>query len=177
MAESPSRAAGQGDSRIALGRITGSFGVQGWVKIQSYTDPPEQILAFPVWRADLAGGGHRDLTHREGRRHGKGLVARLKGVDDRDQATSLARLELWIERRELPVLKDGEYYQADLVGLEVVNLQGQVLGRVDHFLDTGANAVMVVIGEREHWLPMVPRHVPKVDLERGRITVDWDADF
>jgi 16S rRNA processing protein RimM len=175
MAESPSRAAG--DSRIELGRITGCFGVRGWVKIQSYTEPPEQILEFPVWRADLPGGGHRDLTHFEGRRHGKGLVVRLTGIDDRDQAMALARQELWIERRELPALPGGEYYQADLVGLEVVNLEGHVLGRVDHFLDTGANAVMVVIGAREHWLPMVPRHVPKVDLEQGRITVDWDPDF
>ena len=177
MAESPSRAAGQGDNRIALGRITGSFGVRGWVKLVSYTEPPEQILAFPVWRADLPGGGHRDLRHLEGRRHGKGLVARLTGIDDCDQASALSRLELWIELSELPALKDGDYYQADLVGLEVVNLEGHVLGRVDHFLDTGANAVMVVIGEREHWLPMVPRHVPKVDLERRRITVDWDPDF
>ncbi|MGB5131653.1 MAG: ribosome maturation factor RimM [Steroidobacteraceae bacterium] len=177
MTESPSQATGQGDSRIALGRITGSFGVRGWVKIQSYTEPPEQMLEFPVWRADLPGGGHRDLTHLEGRRHGKGLVVRLSGVEDRDQAIALARQELWIERRELPALRDGEHYQADLVGLEVVNLEGRVLGRVDHFLETGANAVMVVIGAREHWLPMVPRHVQRVDLGQRRITVDWDPDF
>jgi len=177
MAESPSSAAGQGDSRIALGRITGPFGVRGWVKIVSYTEPPEQILDFAVWRADLPCGRHRELTHVEGRRHGKGLVVRLTGIEDRDQALALARQELWIERRELPALKAGEYYQADLVGLEVVNLEGRALGRVDHFLDTGANPVMVVIGEREHWLPMVPRHVRKVDLGRGSITVDWDPDF
>ena len=177
MAEPPSQAAGPGDSRIALGRITGSFGVRGWVKVKSYTEPPEQILEFPVWRADLPGGGHWNLMHLEGRRHGKGLVARLSGIEDRDQAKALAGQELWIERRELPALKDGEHYQADLVGLEVVNLEGRVLGRVDHFLETGANAVMVVIGEREHWLPMVPRHVQRVDLARGRITVDWDPDF
>ena len=177
MAEPPSQATGQGDSRIALGQITGSFGVQGWVKVRSYTEPPEQILDFPVWRADLPGGGHRELTHFEGRRHGKGLVVRLSGVADRDQAIALARLELWIERRELPALKDGEHYQADLVGLEVVNLEGHVLGRVDYFLETGANAVMVVIGEKEHWLPMVPRHVQRVDLGQRRITVDWDPDF
>ena len=177
MAEPPSQAAGPGDSRIALGRITGSFGVRGWVKVKSYTEPPEQILEFPVWRADLPGGGHWNLMHLEGRRHGKGLVARLSGIEDRDQAKALAGQELWIERRELPALKDGEHYQADLVGLEVVNLEGRVLGRVDHFLETGANAVMVVIGEKEHWLPMVPRHVRRVDLGQGRITVDWDPDF
>ncbi len=139
--------------------------------------PPEQILAFPVWRTDLPGGGHRDLTHFEGRRHGRGLVARLQGIEDRDQATALSGEELWIERHHLPALPEGEYYQADLVGFEVVNLEGHVLGRVDHFLETGANAVMVVIGEREHWLPMVRRHVPKVDTGRRRITVDWDPDF
>jgi 16S rRNA processing protein RimM len=177
MAESPSRDAGPGDNRVVLGRITGPFGIRGWVKIASYTEPPEQILAFPVWRAERPGGGHRELRHLEGRRHGKGLVARLEGIDNRDQAMALARLELWIERRELPALRDGEYYQADLVGLEVVNLEGCVLGRVDHFLETGANTVMVVIGEREHWLPMVPRHVPKIDLAGGRVTVDWDPDF
>ena len=177
MAKTPSQAAGRGDDRVALGRITGAFGVHGWVKIESYTEPREQILAFPTWRADLPGGGHRDVTHLEGRRHGKGLVARLAGVDDRDQAIALARQELWIERRELPALRSGEYYQSDLIGLEVVNLEGRVLGRVDHFLDTGANAVMVVVGERERWLPMVPRHVPKIDVAGGRITVDWDADF
>jgi 16S rRNA processing protein RimM len=176
MAEPPSPT-GPGDSRIALGRITGSFGVRGWVKVLSYTQPPEQILEFPVWRADLPGGGIQKLTHLEGRRHGKGLVARLEGIEDRDQATALARQELWIERRELPALRSGEHYQADLVGLEVVNLEGHVLGRVDHFLETGANAVMVVIGEKEHWLPMVPRHVQRVDLGQRRITVDWDPDF
>ena len=177
MAESPSLAAGQEVSRIDLGRITGPFGVRGWVKIVSYTEPPEQILDFPVWRTDLPGSGHRELTHLEGRRHGKGLVVRLTGIEDRNQALALARQELWIERRELPALKAGEYYRADLVGLEVVNLEGRVLGRVDHFLDTGANPVMVVIGEREHWLPMVPRHVRKVDLNQGSVTVDWDPDF
>lgn len=176
MAESPSPAAARGNSRVALGRITGPFGVRGWVKVVSYTEPPEQILDFPVWRADLPDGGHQ-LTHLEGRRHGKGLVVRLTGIDDREQAIALARQELWIERRELPALPDGEYYQADLIGLTVVNLEGRVLGRVDHFLDTPANAVMVVIGEREHWLPMGPRHLRRVDFERGRITVDWDPDF
>lgn len=177
MAEPPSQATGPGDSRIALGRITGAFGVRGWVKVESYTQPPEQILEFPVWRADLPGGGTRNLRHLEGRRHGKGLVARLEGIEDRDQAMTLARQELWIERRELPALKAGEHYQADLVGLEVVNLEGRVLGLVDHFLETGANAVMVVIGEKEHWLPMVSRHVQRVDLGQRRITVDWDPDF
>lgn len=177
MADSPSQADRPGTSRIELGRIAAPFGVRGWVKVESYTEPPEQILEFPVWRADRPGSGCRELRHLEGRRHGKGLVVRLAGIEDREQALALARRELWIERRELPALKEGEYYRADLVGLAVVNLEGRVLGRVDHFLDAPANAVMVVVGEREHWLPVVPRHVRRVDLEGGRITVDWDPDF
>ncbi len=163
--------------RIVLGRITGPFGVRGWVKIVSFTDPPDQILDYPTWRADLPGTGSRELRHTEARRHGRGLVVRIEGVDDRNAALALAKPELWIERRELPALKEGEYYRADLIGLEVVNLQGERLGCVDHFLDLPANAVMVVIGEREHWLPLGRRQVFRVDLERGRILVDWDAEF
>jgi len=177
MVESPSRAAGRADTRVELGRITGPFGVRGWVKVISYTEPPEQILAYPVWRIDLREGGHRELRHMEGRRHGKGLAIRLAGIDDRDQARALSRQELWIERQDLPPLKKGEYYRADLVGLEVVNLEGRALGRVSHFLDAPASAIMVVAGEKEHWLPVVPRHVQHVDMGAGRITVDWDPDF
>jgi 16S rRNA processing protein RimM len=171
------RDAGGGQSRIVLGRITGPFGVRGQVKVISYTDPPEQILEYLVWRADLPGAAGRELRHHEGRRHGKGLVVRIDGITDRSAANALARPELWIERREMPALKDGEYYRADLVGLEVVNLEGQRLGRVDRFLDLPANPVMVVVGEREHWLPLGPHQLLRVDLERGRITVDWDAGF
>ena len=160
-----------------LGRITGPFGVRGWLKVISLTDPLEQILDYPSWRVDLPRAGRRELRPLESRRHGKGLVVRFEGIDDRDAAIALGRLELWVERRELPALKKDEYYRADLVGFEVVNLQGQPLGRVDHFLDMPANAVMVVVGEREHWLPLGADQVFRVDLEHGRITVDWDPDF
>ncbi|MGH8131425.1 MAG: ribosome maturation factor RimM, partial [Steroidobacteraceae bacterium] len=98
-------------NRIVLGRITGPFGVRGWVKIASFTDPAEQILGYPLWRADLPGGGIRELRHAEGRKHGKGLVARLEGIEDRNAALALAKPELWIERRELPGLMEGEYYR------------------------------------------------------------------
>jgi len=165
------------EDRIVLGRITGPFGVRGWVKITSFTDPPEQILDYPLWRAGWPGEDNRELRPAEGRRHGKGLVVRLEGIDDRDAALALAKPELWIERRELPALEEGEHYRADLIGLEVVNLPGERLGRVDHFLDLPAGTVMVVVGERERWLPLGKERLLRVDLERGRITVDWDAAF
>ena len=164
-------------TRVVLGRISGPFGVRGWVKIASYTDPPEQILDFPMWRADRPGSGTQELRHAEGRRHGKGLVVRVEGIDDRDAALALGKPELWIESRELPALRGGEHYQKDLIGLEVVNLQGERLGRVEHFLDMPAGAVMVVVGERERWLPTGRDRLIAVDVVKGRITVDWDAEF
>ncbi len=177
MPSAPSRASARERERIVLGRIQGPFGVRGWVKLQSYTEPPEQLLEFPRWQVALAAGGSRELVPLEGRRHGKGLVARLVGIVDRDAAAALARSELWVERRELPALRRGQYYRADLIGLEVVDQVERRLGRVDHFVDLPANAVMVVKGEREHWVPLLPKHLRQVDLARGRIVVDWDPDF
>ena len=160
-----------------LGRIAGPFGVRGWVKVASYTEPPGQILDFPTWRADLPGMAGRELRHAEGRPHGKAFVVRLEGVGDREAAAALGKPELWVDRAELPALKAGEFYRADLVGCEVVNLAGESLGRVDGFLDLPANPVMVVVGDRERWLPVGPGQLLRVDAGSRRITVDWDAEF
>jgi 16S rRNA processing protein RimM len=164
-------------TRIVLGRVTGPFGVHGWVKVASFTEPREQILEYPLWRAVQANGASRELRPAEGKAHGKGLVVRLEGIGDRDAAIALGKPELWVEREELPLLRPGEHYQADLVGFEVVNLQGAHLGRVDHFLDLPANPVMVVVGERERWVPAAPGRLLRVNAGERRITVDWDAEF
>lgn len=177
MTPAPSASTQREHERIVLGRIGGPFGVKGWLKVQSFTEPPEQILGFPRWRATPPAGGSRELRPLEGRRHGKGLVVRIEGVGNRDEAAALAQWELWVERQELPALGRGEYYRADLVGLAVVNEEGRALGRIDHFIDLPANPVMVVKGEREHWVPLVPRHLRQVDLEQGRVVVDWDPEF
>jgi 16S rRNA processing protein RimM len=164
-------------TRIVLGRVTGPFGVRGWVKVASFTEPREQILEYRRWQAGRPDGVSRELRPAEGKVHGKGLVVRIEGIADRDAAIALGKPELWVERGELPVLRPGEHYQADLVGFEVVNLQGVHLGRVDHFLDLPANPVMVVVGERERWLPVGPGQRLQVNAAERRITVDWDAEF
>lgn len=173
----PSSGAPGNPDRVIVGRITGPFGVRGWVKVMSFTDPPAQVLEFPLWRAEQVRGGSRELRHAEGRRHGKGFVVRIEGVTDRDAAIALAKPELWIERRELPALRPGEYYRADLIGFEVVNREGLRLGRVDHFLDLPANVVMVVDGERELWVPLGRERHFAVDLQARRVIVDWDPEF
>ena len=164
-------------TRIVLGRIAGPFGVRGWLKVASYTDPPGQIFEFPRWQAEGPRGASRELQVAESRPHGKGFVVRFEGFDDRDAAIALGQPELWVERAELPVLPAGEHYREDLVGYEVVNLAGAALGRVDGFLDLPANAVMVVAGDRERWLPVGPGQLLRVDAGRRRITVDWDPEF
>jgi 16S rRNA processing protein RimM len=164
-------------TRVVLGRVTGPFGVKGWLKVESFTEPPAQILEFPRWRADAPGRAARELKPAEGRSHGKGLVVRFDGIDDRDAAVALGKPELWVEREELPALKPGEHYRADLVGFEVVNKEGVSLGRVGRFVDLPANAVMVVVGERERWLPVGPGQLLRVDAVKRCITVDWDAEF
>ncbi len=168
---------GPGERRVALGRITGAWGVRGWVRLQSWTEPPEQILEFGTWQATGPGGAAIELQPLRGHRQGRQLVAQLAGVEDRDAAQALAGSELSVRRDEFPPPAAGEYYRADLVGLEVVTLEGQALGRVDHFVETPANPVMVVRGEREHWLPAVPRYLRQVDLDRGRVVVDWDPEL
>ncbi|HKY00072.1 MAG TPA: ribosome maturation factor RimM [Steroidobacteraceae bacterium] len=164
-------------TRIVLGRIAGPFGVRGWLKVASYTDPPAQIFEFPRWQAEGPRGARLELRVIESRPHGKGFVARFEGFDDRDAAVALGKPELWVERAELPALPAGEHYRGDLVGYEVVNLAGEPLGRVDGFLDLPANAVMVVAGDRERWLPVGPGQLLRVDAGRRRITVDWDPEF
>jgi 16S rRNA processing protein RimM len=164
-------------TRIVLGRIAGPFGVRGWLKVASFTDPPAQIFDYACWRADGPDGATRELHPEESRAHGKAFVVRLQGIDDRNAAIRLGRPEFWVDRQELPVLKKGEFYRADLLGYEVVNLAGADLGRVDHFLDLPAGPVMVVVGERERWLPAGPGHLLRVEPQSRRITVDWDAEF
>jgi 16S rRNA processing protein RimM len=151
--------------------------VKGWVRVFSYTEPRENIVNYQPWYLQV-GGGWQPRQVAEGRRHGKGVTVRLDGCEDRDQALTLLNCEIGVRRDQLPDTAPGEYYWQDLVGLAVVNLQGETLGRVDHLLETGANDVLVVAGERERLIPFVlQRIVRQVDLQAGVIQVDWDRDF
>lgn len=169
MAETASR-------RVLLGRISGLFGVRGWVKIHSHTEPREQILDYADWQ--IGRNGHwRDAQVAEAAAHGKGLIARLDGYQDRDRAAELVGCDIAINRDDLPELQEG-YYWCDLQGLRVVTGDGVELGRVDHLFSTGANDVMVVRGDRERLLPWLrPDVIRDVDLDAGVISVDWDPDF
>ncbi|MCR4347433.1 MAG: ribosome maturation factor RimM [Sulfuricaulis sp.] len=164
------------DGLVHFGRITGLFGVQGWVKVFSHARPRESIIDYSPWLVKTA-GDWRELVVEEGRAQGKGVVAKLAGVDDRDQASQLIGADIEIKFSQLPPLLKGEYYWTQLVGLEVVNLAGERLGKVDHLVETGANDVLVVLNGKERWLPVTAKVIRGVDLEAGVIRVDWEADF
>lgn len=165
--------------RVPLGRIVGIFGVHGEVKLESWTEPRERIFDYRPWLLASAPGEVQTVDGVRGRKQGKGLVARLPGVDDRDQAAALVGRDILVDRGQLPAPAEGEFYWADLEGLEVVTTEGVVLGRVSHLVATGANDVLVVHGGgKEHLLPFVrERYVQDVDMEAGRIVVDWDPNF
>ena len=161
---------------IALGKIVGVFGIKGWVKVFSETRPREQIFKYSPWILELNGSViEAELV--EGKLQGKGLIASLKGFTDCDQAKQLNGAVITVPEQALPVTGKDEYYWSQLVGLNVVNLQGINLGRVKSLFETGANDVMIVKGDEEHLIPFTRYAVIDVDLDSGMITVDWDEDF
>jgi 16S rRNA processing protein RimM len=162
-----------------LGRLSGVFGVRGRLKLWSYTDPPDAILGYGELQLRVPGGGaERPVSLVGSRAHGKGFVIQIDGVDDPDTAASLVGSELAVDRSRLPDPSDGEYYWVDLEGLAVATIDGRALGRVERMMETGANDVMVVVGDRERLIPFTVGHtVRDVDLKGGLIRVDWDPDF
>jgi 16S rRNA processing protein RimM len=162
-----------------MGRIVGLYGVQGWLKIESWAEPRMRIFDYQPWLLSAAPGEEAEISGVQGRTQGKGMVAQLPGVDDREQAAALIGTDIYVARELLPPLPENEYYWVDLEGLEVVTTEDVNLGRVSHLFATGANDVVVVRdGARERLIPYVQgSYVRLVDLSAGRMVVDWDPEF
>jgi 16S rRNA processing protein RimM len=162
---------------VVVGEILGAFGVRGWVKVHSYTQPPENILKYSPWLIG-ANGNAEECKVIEGRRHGNTVVACLESITDRDRAALLRGSAISVPRDRFPPPKPGEFYWTDLVGLEVRTTAGVVLGKVANMMETGANDVMNVHGDRERLIPFVMgEFVKEVRLDEGILIVDWDPDF
>jgi len=162
---------------ISIGKINGIFGVKGWLKIFSYTEPRENILTYSPWVLKK-GKESKDVKVIDGRRHGKTVVASLDGLDDRDEAVTLNGWDILIHPEQLPKPRQDEYYWADLVGLQVKTSDGLVLGVIDSMLETGANDVIIVRGDRERLIPFIQgQTVISIDLNTGVMIVNWDTDF
>ena len=174
---------------LVIGRISGCYGVKGWVKIHSYTEPAENFLAYDGFQLKRR-SGLEPVEFESGRRQGRGLVAHIKGVDDRTRAESYKGLEIVVSKEQLPTLEAGEFYWQQLQGLQVwchsreqTGEEVVLLGTVDYLIDTGANDVLVVkacegsFDKQERLIPYLPDDVVTgVDLDGGRIEVDWFLD-
>ncbi|TAN05749.1 MAG: 16S rRNA processing protein RimM [Rhodanobacteraceae bacterium] len=167
------------ERRVLLGRIVGVHGVHGAVKVESYTEPRLAIFGYTPWLLEREPGRFDAIEGAHGHAQGKGIAAMLPGVADRDVAAGLVGANVWVSRAALPELPPGEFYQTDLEGLQVVDTAGVDLGRVTELFDNGAHMVLATrdAGGRERLIPYVAGvYVQSVDLDAGRITVDWNPD-
>ncbi len=172
---------------LVVGKITTVYGVKGWVKLYSFTEPMENILGYESCFIQV--NGTWQLLELEAvKHHGKGLIAKIKGVEDREQARLYCQCDIAVDKEEMPLLDDEDFYWHQLVGLSVytVTVDGEqlLLGKVQQMMETGANDVLVVqksqgsIDRRERLIPWLPDQVIKqVDIENGQIIVDWDPEF
>ena len=164
------------DELICVGHVLGAQGIKGWLRVYSNTSPRGNIIDYSPWVMDL--DGERKTVSVEGRLQGKHVLARIEGCDDRNQAEALTGCRILIEPSQLPQLAEGDYYWSDLIGLEVESLQGESLGVVSSLLETGADDVLVIDGDRERLIPFVIGEiVHQVDTDAGRIVVDWQPDY
>lgn len=175
-------------NKTVMGKITSVYGVKGWVKVYSYTQPKENISQYKNWV--LEGGERSGLVKiLSCKAHGNGLIAQIAGCSDRDEAKAYTGSLITVSSEELPELPEGEYYWHQLQGLKVYVLSDDgstrvLLGRISHLIETGSNDVIVVkkckdsLDAKERLIPYLPDQVVKsIDLELGEMLVDWDPEF
>lgn len=173
----------QQSEQIVVGRLGAVYGVKGWLKVQSFTDDPESIFEYSPWL--LSQKTEREMKVVEWRRHNNGLIARLEGISDRDEAARLTGADICITADELPALADDEFYWRDLIGMRVVNTKGYDMGVVEQIMPTASNDVLVVkansndgFGKSERLIPFIQsEYVTAVDKEAKQIQVEWPSDF
>lgn len=162
-----------------LGKIADPYGIRGWVRLHAFGDDPLDWADMPVWWLSPDGEAWREVKLNGLRAHGDGLVALFEGAADRNGAEALKGLLVGAPHDALPATAEDEYYWADLIGLAVVNADGESLGRVESLIETGANDVLRVVSESgaERLLPFVAAVVLAVEKEAGRIRVEWQSDW
>ncbi|PDH36009.1 MAG: ribosome maturation factor RimM [OM182 bacterium MED-G24] len=173
---------------VVVGRLGGAYGIKGWIRLTSYTDPPEQIMKYQPWqlvrnKPGRSKGASSQIVVEAVQHQNNGLIAKLKGIDDRNEAEQWTGVDIEIEVGLLPVLDDEEVYWHQLEAMKVVNKSGECLGEVDHMMDTGAHDVLVVrpseqsIDGRDRMIPYVKEKILGVDLVSRIVQVDWAVDY
>lgn len=162
---------------VVMGVVRGAFGVKGWLRVHAETEYPESLLSYPVWWVGRESHWEPYKCER-GAIHLKFLVAKLESIEGREAAKVLRGMQVAVPRIELPVPEEGEYYWTDLIGLEVVNRQGVVLGKVTELIKTRAHEILVVRSPgSDFMIPFVAQYVLDVQLLAGKVQVDWGFDY
>lgn len=162
---------------VPMGYIKGAFGVKGWVKISANTEYTDSLLDYPQWRLTRNGKSIM-LALENGKLNGDELQVKFEQINDRDAAHELRGYTIEINRADFAPAEEDEYYWADLVGMNVVNLQGESLGSVMNLMETGAHDILVIDGEHgQKLIPFVEQFINEVDNEKRIITADWGLDY
>jgi 16S rRNA processing protein RimM len=164
---------------ITIGKIIGAFGVRGWVRLNSFADPAENLFKLKNLQLELPGNPPNKihaLTLQSHQAHQHNWVAQFAECQDRDQALAWRNAEIKVSREQLPDLPEGQYYWMDLEGLEVINLNKESLGHIDHLFATGANDIIAVKQDKkELYIPYLkPQVIKEVNMEQGFMLVDWE---
>lgn len=162
---------------VVIGRFGRPHGIKGFLTVISFTEPRENILQYKDWHA-LINKQWLPLKLLQLDVNNKFILALVEGYLQREEAARLTNVEIAVKRIQLPTLQEGEYYWHQLMGMQVVTLEGDILGDVNDMMSTGSNDVLVVVGEKRHLIPYLPgKSVIEINDSQRKITVDWDKDF
>jgi len=163
---------------VVMGRIVAAQGLLGWVKVQAFSEHLDALIDYDTWQLGNDNHPWREVKVLECKTHTKVLVAKLEGISDRTAAENCKGLLIAVPRSSLPKQGADEYYWSDLIGMSVVNLEGEQLGVVDNMLDMGANDIICVRSDKgEILIPFLAHVVQDVSLDEKLIRVDWQADY
>ena len=170
----------QNNPPLIIGRVGGVYGIKGWLKISSFTRPCENIFSYSPWLLLMNDTWH-EISFDEFQKRGERFLVKFLGIDNPDDANQYVNSNIAITEKQLPRLKEGEYYWRDLIALNVINQDGILLGRISEIIETGANDVFVIINEdKERQKILIPSvmgvYIRKIDLTTQTMNVDWVVD-
>ena len=163
---------------VTLGRFGSVFGVKGWIKVHSFTEPLGNILQFHThWLIQNNKQAWQPINIEAYKIQGQSIIAKMKGIDERETARQFTNKEIAIHREHLPKLETEQFYLHDLIGMKVYNQNNLLLGHITDFQEAGSHHIFIIKGEKEHWLPYTDDVIKKINLDEQYIEVDWDPEF
>jgi len=165
------------EEKIVMGKILGPHGIKGWIKIHPFTEKKDSLIDHKILMASKDEKLWQSFEVESMDVGDKFILAKFKGVDDRNTAEKLNKFFIGLDKSSLPKLDENNYYWHELIGLDVKNNEGMHFGKVDSLIETGANDVLVVLGDKEYLIPYIKQVILEVNLETNMIRVDWQDDY